>query len=560
MVKLISKILSFLLFAVMVASCNQTSDQKEVLAKINDLEVTEAHFESAFKKYYYQSGQVLEPTYSNKSSVLDNEFNVYVLATYATQLGIKDSEEGQRKLGMIKRKVLNEDYLDRYILSNVTVTEDDTRQMFLRFNTQLTASHLYTPTKEKADSIYSLIQQGRTFEELAPQLFKNKRLAESGGNLGTFTVDEMDVAFEHAAYSLKVGEISEPVKTAQGYSIIKLTNRYPKPVLSEYEYTVNKDQLAYFTEKQKRELITREHMYNFLDNLNLDENNIQSLWDYITANYSAFMAYETELSAINNLSREAQLVSYLGDVFTINDFFTEYRFTPESNLYNIQDYSGFKNFIKGLAYRKHLMNKAIEEDLLQDEDVQASIDQTFYVFLAQQAEDEIRSNIEVTDQEIADLYYGNPAKYMKPLEVDLSRIIVDSEKEANTILRKLKSGAEFTEMVQEHTISNEERLLDGRLGYESVERYGYMSPTLSKLQPGEHSDVIQYQTGEFHIYLCHDRMEGEPLTLKEARELVENEITKKKFQERRSEIIEQVKKQHKAVVNRQKLKELTIQI
>lgn len=562
MIKLISKLLPILFLAILASSCALTEEEpaENVLAKINDLEVTKAHFESAFKRYYFQSGQVLEPSFSNKSSVLDSEFNVYVLATYARQLGFEDSGQGQRKLEMIKRRVLNEEYLDQHILDSISVTEEDTRNMFLRFNTQLKASHLYAPTKDKADSLYNFLQQGQTFEELAKEVFQNKRLAESGGNLGVFSVDEMDVAFEQTAYSLRIGEISEPVRTAQGFSIIKLTDRFPKPVLSEYEYAVNKDQLAYFAEKQKRELLTRKHMYDFLDNLKLNQDNLEALWNRVTSNYSAFLSHDTEIFSSADLGNETVLSTYQGEKFTVQDFLKEYRYTPETNISNVRGYQSFENFIKGLAYRTHLMNGALEAGLLEKENVQASIDQTFYVYLAQKAEDEIRSNLDITEEEIAEQYYKDPGKYMKPVAVDLSRIVVGSEEEARAVVKKLKAGASFVNMVQKHSINNEERLLDGRLGFEYVNTYGFMSPALSKLQPGDLSEPIQYQTGEYHIYLCHDRREAEPMSLNEARETVKYEITKKKFQEQRSEIIEQVKKQHNAVVNRQMLKELTIQI
>ena len=45
-----------------------------------------------------------------------------------------------------------------------------------------------------------------------------------------FSKGEMIDAFETAAYSLKIGEISKPVKSEYGYHIVK---RLPLPALSE---------------------------------------------------------------------------------------------------------------------------------------------------------------------------------------------------------------------------------------------------------------------------------------------------------------------------------------
>ena len=49
----------------------------------------------------------------------------------------------------------------------------------------------------------------------------------NGGNLGYFTVFQMIMPFEDAAYSLKAGAISEPVRTPYGYHIIKVTDKRP---------------------------------------------------------------------------------------------------------------------------------------------------------------------------------------------------------------------------------------------------------------------------------------------------------------------------------------------
>ena len=58
-----------------------------------------------------------------------------------------------------------------------------------------------------------------SFEEAAQKYSKCPSAAQ-GGSLGSFTRGRMVPEFEEAAFQLKVGEISEPVKTQFGYHLI----------------------------------------------------------------------------------------------------------------------------------------------------------------------------------------------------------------------------------------------------------------------------------------------------------------------------------------------------
>ena len=84
------------------------------------------------------------------------------------------------------------------------------------------ASHILVDKKEEADEIYKEIKKGADFGKLAKEKSKCPSKA-NGGDLGEFTRGMMVKPFEDAAFALKVGEVSEPVKTQFGWHIIKRT-------------------------------------------------------------------------------------------------------------------------------------------------------------------------------------------------------------------------------------------------------------------------------------------------------------------------------------------------
>lgn len=86
------------------------------------------------------------------------------------------------------------------------------------------ASHILVEDESKANELKKEIEDGAEFAEVAK---KNSKCpsGESGGDLGFFGKGMMVKEFEDAAFSLEVGQVSEPVKTQFGYHLIIVTDK-----------------------------------------------------------------------------------------------------------------------------------------------------------------------------------------------------------------------------------------------------------------------------------------------------------------------------------------------
>ncbi len=101
---------------------------------------------------------------------------------------------------------------------------------------QVWARHILVGTEAEAKAALQLINQGIDFAEVARKYSKDTGSGASGGDLGWFGKNAMVPEFEEAAFKLKVGEISEPVKSQFGYHIIQVLGRQELPVnASQYE-------------------------------------------------------------------------------------------------------------------------------------------------------------------------------------------------------------------------------------------------------------------------------------------------------------------------------------
>ena len=90
---------------------------------------------------------------------------------------------------------------------------------------EVKARHILVKTEEEAKKISESLKKGEDFEKLARELSTDKGSGAQGGDLGWFTKDKMVAEFADAAFALKKGGISAPVKSGFGWHVIKLEDR-----------------------------------------------------------------------------------------------------------------------------------------------------------------------------------------------------------------------------------------------------------------------------------------------------------------------------------------------
>jgi peptidyl-prolyl cis-trans isomerase SurA len=78
--------------------------------------------------------------------------------------------------------------------------------------------------KQKADDIIRLIKEGRDFGELA-KLYSQGLKSEEGGDFGFVEKGQMREDFDKIIFSMKEGEVSEPIKADTGYFIFKIEEK-----------------------------------------------------------------------------------------------------------------------------------------------------------------------------------------------------------------------------------------------------------------------------------------------------------------------------------------------
>ena len=79
----------------------------------------------------------------------------------------------------------------------------------------------YSLVKSDMDALYQGIMKGEDFATLAETYSEDPGSAQNGGALGEFGRGQMVPEFEKAAFALKAGEVSRPVRSDFGWHIIR---------------------------------------------------------------------------------------------------------------------------------------------------------------------------------------------------------------------------------------------------------------------------------------------------------------------------------------------------
>lgn len=87
--------------------------------------------------------------------------------------------------------------------------------------------HVLVSTEAEARVALARLRRGEPFEKVAKDLSQDPGTRDRGGEVGLVAPGQTVPEFERVAFSLKPGELSEPVRTSFGYHIVQVTERLP---------------------------------------------------------------------------------------------------------------------------------------------------------------------------------------------------------------------------------------------------------------------------------------------------------------------------------------------
>ena len=446
--------------------------QNDVVASVGEYKISYSQFSKRYSDYLTSTG--IKDNMVIRRSILNNMVNELLLRYYDDNSEIFNNPEYNREINWAKKQTVLAFLKDREIYAKIEVGEGELREAFKQMNEKLELRHLYANTEEEAEKLYERLLNGEDFNSLAKEVFTDSTLKNNGGYLGYFSWGDLDPNFETVAYLLKTGEISRPVKTAQGWSIIKLENKIQNPIVTEQEFIKNKSKIARLLKIRKKQNAEDNYLNKFFNSEKRRFN--QKSLEMVFASFDPNSLNFSENKAIN--LTEQPLVTYNSLTFSASEIVKQLNEIPSYHLNKIKDIDKLQTVITGLLIQKILLDQAVRLGYDKDPEVIDTYSKLENNVFLKYKRLEVWEKTSVNDSALISFYKENISHFTEEPEINIREILVDKEELANEILTRLSSGENFNLLAKNYSVRKWSAENGGEIGFAPVSKFGSLKDTL----------------------------------------------------------------------------------
>ncbi len=222
------KLLIIIMMCMFSLSCAR---KEEVVAYVGRRRITVSDFKRRIEDLpAFYHGFI--STDGGRRQYLEGMIKEEILLLKAMNERINKRPEVAERLRDVEKEVLLTAVVS-YLFNEIIKVSDDEKRDYYEKNKerfenpmQVKVSHILVSSYKEAEEIVKKLNQRVSFEKLARERSIDTLTAISGGDVGHIERGEMPIEFENEVFNIeRVGEISNIIKTAFGYHIVKLTGR-----------------------------------------------------------------------------------------------------------------------------------------------------------------------------------------------------------------------------------------------------------------------------------------------------------------------------------------------
>lgn len=390
--------------------------------------------------------------------------------------------------------------------------------------------------RAKIDSALAKLKAGEDFAKVADEYSEDPGSKQKGGDLGYIARRSTVREFDEAAFKLEVGQISDVIKTAYGFHILKLTDKKSYPAFEQ-----DREDLKKIFEKQRYDIART----NFVDSLRTRYNYHvnDSTFNYVLSESDSVKLDENhpDMEELKNMP----LFAYADKNVTFGEFV--------GNLTDKAEYYGkiitediLDKAIKAVSEDYLLKEEASKLEKTDPEYRSLMEDYKNGIFIFKLQEDEVWNKIKSDSSSLYQYYSDNRENYSWPDRVSFVELFSMKDSLINYYYSLLQNGTDFDSLAAARTEKAGMKEKLGKYPLDDVEKSPLYKEAAKLESPGDYSEPFKTGNGYAIVKL----VEKEPARLKtfeEARAEVAGAFQESESKRLEQEYVESLKNRYEPV-------------
>jgi peptidyl-prolyl cis-trans isomerase C len=241
-----------------MAGCTPAaSDESPVLAVVNGKPITQSEFDIRWAELP-ESRQARYQREGGKKKFLEDMIARELLLQEARRLGLDQTTAVREKAQRFQEQLALDELVREMAKTSVQVTQDELEDYYMAHSSavlateHIRAAQIIVPTAVQALDVKRQLEAGADFAKLAQKVSTDQATKFRGGDLGPYRKGAAPQEIEAAILTQNPGTVSEPIKVAAGFALVKVTSRDPLDARSAHVARERLQQELYAEKRRKQ--------------------------------------------------------------------------------------------------------------------------------------------------------------------------------------------------------------------------------------------------------------------------------------------------------------------
>jgi peptidyl-prolyl cis-trans isomerase C len=408
------------------------------------------------------------------------------------------------------------------------VDEAEVRKIYEKRLAQINASHIIVPTLEMALAMEDSLKAGVPFEDLARR-YSTCPSGANGGNLGVVRWGDFTERWSAQAFALEPGEVSDPFPVEGGYAIVEVSE---KTMLEPQNPEGEKQGIRASLMKQDN-FAEREA---FLDSLRIAYDvdiSMDAVVDICARYATEIMNHGITSQVVSEdidlpltpMEERLPVGGFRDRTFTYREVVNMILSQPFVVRPTLDDPDAIFQFVNRQLNDSLLVREAEKRGIDKIPEVADQLEKATQNRIVTRLYRVLVADAPVPEDSARAFYMDHRDSYVSNPGHVASKIVVNSNEEADSILALIENGASFEELARERSTDPFTAPQGGDMGFYAIGRDEEFDKFFAQMEVG---DVRVFRSVEGHVVVwLRERDESKPLTYEEAHDVVMSDVARK---------------------------------